>query len=396
MKTARIALIFLLILVLFFSCQSKTGKWEGRVEEVDGVKVIISPDKPFYGDITFELAEELSIGNETDERFLFVRVFDIDVSEEENIYVLDGGNYRLLIFDREGNFLNTVGQRGQGPGEFDGRPLSIFLQDNSIYVREYRRMHVFDREGIFLNSFPLETYLVDFAVDEEGFILGYADLNIRDTAARGIIKMDSQGKTIKKIAEYTDLGIKIVVAENLTYTLSPNHAYTPRLNFSPLGENTFIYGYASEYLLKLIDKDGNLVLKFEKQESPMAISQKEKDYFIDRASESLERSRIKLPKSKIQETLHFGKHRAYFDKILTDNLKRIYVRRIQSVLDTTDEVEFYIFDREGYYLYRTKLPFSPEVISRGCLYDIQTDEETGLIKIIKYRVTNWDLVKEEF
>jgi hypothetical protein len=395
MKASKSALLFSLIVVMavLISCRTRTAKWEGTVEDVDGVTFVRNPEQPFYGDITFELDELLTIGNEADENFMFVRVTDVDVGKEGKIYVLDAGNYRLQIFDSEGRFLKSVGRMGQGPGEFGGLPFGFSLKNDRIYIREYRKMNIFDSGGDFVRSYPLDTYVVEFAVDGEECLIGYADISQRDTAVRGIIRMNLEGKTVQTIAEYTDLGIKIVVAENMTYTLSPNHSYTPRLNFAPLGENTFIYGYASEYLLKVIDRDGNPLLLFDKQEPPQAISQKEKEYFIERASESLERNRIKLPRSKIQETLYFGKHRAYYDEVISDNLQRIFIRRIKSVLGAADEVEFDIFSKDGYYLYRTELPFSPEVISRGCFYDIRTDEDTELIKIVKYRVRNWDQIK---
>ena len=397
MKASKSALLFSLIVVMavFISCRTRTAKWEGTVEDVDGVTFVRNPEQPFYGDITFELDELLTIGNEADENFMFVRVTDVDVGKEGKIYVLDAGNYRLQIFDSEGHFLKTIGRKGQGPGEFGGLPFGFSLKNDRIYVREYRKMNVFDSGGDFVRSYPLDTYMVEFAVDGEECLIGYADISQRDTAVRGIIRMSSEGKTVQTMAEYTDLGIKIVVAENMTYTLSPNHSYTPRLNFAHLGENAFIYGYASEYLLKVIDRDGNPLLMFDKQEPPQAISQKEKEYFIERASESLERNRIKLPKQKIQETLYFGKHRAHFDEVISDDLQRIYIRRIKSVLGVADEVEFDIFSKDGYYLYRSELPFSPEVIRNGFIYDIQTDEESGLIKIVKYRVRNWDQIKTE-
>jgi hypothetical protein len=54
---------------------------------------------------------------------------------------------------------------------------------------------------------------------------------------------------------------------------------------------------------------------------------------------------------------------------------------------------FDVFAADGIYLYRTKLPFRPEVIKAGFLYEIRRNEETGDIKIIRHRVKNWDKMK---
>ncbi len=50
----------------------------------------------------------------------------------------------------------------------------------------------------------------------------------------------------------------------------------------------------------------------------------------------------------VEETLHFEKHRAYFDNILSDDRQRLYVRRVKSVFDEGSGFEFDVFNREGY------------------------------------------------
>jgi hypothetical protein len=82
--------------------------------------------------------------------------------------------------------------------------------------------------------------------------------------------------------------------------------------------------------------------------------------------------------------------------ILTDDKRRIYVRRVKSVLDKSGEIEFDIFSKEGIYLYRTKLPFVPRIIKNGFFYKVETHEETGEIKIKRFRVCNWKQIKSGF
>jgi len=79
-----------------------------------------------FGEIKFELEEDLSIGSEENENFLFYRAWNIAVDKEGNIYVSDGGNHRIQKFDSDGNHLQTIGRKGQGPGEFES-PSNLFL-----------------------------------------------------------------------------------------------------------------------------------------------------------------------------------------------------------------------------------------------------------------------------
>lgn len=385
----------IIILFLFSSCGPQKAEWQGTLEEVDGITVVNNPKEPYYGEFIPELEEDLNIGNEDDDNYLFYRVRAMALDSEKNIYVVDMGNYRIQKFDNQGKYLQTIGRKGQGPGEFRG-PLGIcFDAQDNLYVREYKKIQVFDKNGEFKRSFPLDHLLIEFAVDDEGSILGYSDLRQRDSALRGILKMDSQGKITKKISEYNDLGIKIIVGEAATFTLSPNHAYSPRLHFASLGHNTYVYGYASEYLLNLIDNEGNPLLRIRMEDVPVSISQKDKDFIITRACQSLERNQIPISKKMVEETIHFRKNRAFYNKIIADDKQRLYVQRVKSVFDGTNEFEFDIFNRDGYYLYIVKLPFSPEIIENGRLYDIYTDEETGEVKLKSFKIANWNHIKNK-
>lgn len=376
------------------ACQKQTTKWQGTIEEVDGVTVVKNPDKPFYGELMLDLGEDLNIGKE-DEDYLFYRVRGISLDSEDNIYVVDSGNYRIQKFDRNGKYQQTIGRKGEGPGEFR-RPLGIsFNSEDNIYVREFRKMHIFNTIGEFKRNFHFDLYLGDFAVDLEGNILAYADLNPRDPATRAIIKMDSQGNMTEKIVEFIDQGIQIIITENATLTLSPNHVYSPRLQFASLGQNRYVYGYPADYLINCIDNEGDPVLMITKDESPQPISRKERKYIIERICESLESRNIKIPRKKVEETIYFRSDRAYFNKILADDKQRIYVQRVKSVLDESEQIEFDIFNRGGYYIYKTLLSFSPEIIKNGRIYDIQTSEVTAEVDVKRYRIKNWDQIREE-
>jgi hypothetical protein len=384
---------WILVFLLAVSCGRQKTEWQEVVEEEDGVTVVHNPGGPYYGDLALELEEDLSIGTEEDDNYLFNRIREITVDSENNIYAVDMGNYRVQKFDKTGRYLRTIGRKGQGPGEFSG-PVGLFIDSQqSLYVKEYRKIQRFDPEGEFIDSIPLDYYLADFAIDDAGCLLGYADLQPIDKAVRAIVKMDPQGKMIKKIAEYADLGIKIIVGENATFTLSPNHSYSAFLQFCSLGPNIYAYGYPSEYLIHLIDKEGKPLLKIRKEETPLSITREEKGFIIKSTIGALERNKLPISKKTVEETLHFEKYRAYFDNLLSDDKERLYVRRVKSVLDEGPGFEFDVFNREGYYLYKVRLPFSPEVIRDGCLYDVYASEETGEVKIKRYRIKNWDTIK---
>ena len=75
--------------------------------------------------------------------------------ETGSVYIADGyGNHRIVVFDREGNYLRQWGSAGSGDGQFveggGGHPHCVVLGDDGLVYacdRGQNRIQVFDREG---------------------------------------------------------------------------------------------------------------------------------------------------------------------------------------------------------------------------------------------------------
>lgn len=88
------------------------------------------------------------------------------------LYIADGGNHRVAVFDDEsGAFLFAFGREGEGPGEFDSvvrlgfAGARLFALDGAL-----RRVSVFDRSGAPIRSFHLNQQVLDMAVRRSGDI----------------------------------------------------------------------------------------------------------------------------------------------------------------------------------------------------------------------------------
>jgi DNA-binding beta-propeller fold protein YncE len=76
---------------------------------------------------------------------------DLTVASDGRIYVLDGGNYRVQIFDRQGSYLAGFGRAGSRPGQF-GRPKAIAVDGaDNVYVADalFGNVQVFDASGAY-------------------------------------------------------------------------------------------------------------------------------------------------------------------------------------------------------------------------------------------------------
>ncbi len=85
----------------------------------------------------------------------FGRVADVDFDAHGNLHVLDEGNYRMVVVDREGNLARMFGSQGEGPGELSGPTSAVILDDGRLVVYDMGfpgAFEVFDPDGSFVGS----------------------------------------------------------------------------------------------------------------------------------------------------------------------------------------------------------------------------------------------------
>lgn len=79
------------------------------------------------------------------------------VVNKSGIYIVDGGNHRILIYSSEGEYRKVFGSKGAAAGQFtDPVGLGLDLHGN-IYVadRGNLRIQKFDKHGQFIMQFPV-------------------------------------------------------------------------------------------------------------------------------------------------------------------------------------------------------------------------------------------------
>lgn len=133
--------IFLICLLLVFSAILYAQK----VETVDGVRVVHNEKVGKWGKkppISLEFIRNIGELETEDENLAFHIPSDIAIDDQGNIYILDAGNHRIQKFGPDGKYITTIGNRGQGPGEFYF-PLSLDLDPNGyLYVSDPQNQRV--------------------------------------------------------------------------------------------------------------------------------------------------------------------------------------------------------------------------------------------------------------
>jgi DNA-binding beta-propeller fold protein YncE len=128
----------------------------------------------------------------------------IDVFNDR-IFVLDGVNSRVAVFDSEGAFLFDFGDAGSDPGEFKA-PLGLSVDyQGKIYVADSgnHRIQIFDTKGNLLTYFALKEDRYGDLADPTDVVFDKKNnrLLIVDNDNHRLLVYTPDGKFIKEIGE---------------------------------------------------------------------------------------------------------------------------------------------------------------------------------------------------
>ena len=112
------------------------GNWAGEVATIDGVKHVKNPAKAMESAMTVTLDENWRLGGDDEDGEIFGVISRVLSDSEGNVYILDSQLSEVKIYDADGNFLNTIGREGEGPGEFRNPSDMFFTPDGSVAVMQ--------------------------------------------------------------------------------------------------------------------------------------------------------------------------------------------------------------------------------------------------------------------
>ena len=364
--TVSIVLLFTII-AIFISCKQQKSEWKGTIEEVNGVLVVRNSKEPMYSGDVFSLEEDLTLGREEKEEYLFVRI-TLDVDEDENMYVLDSRNSNIRIYDKNGTYAKTIGKRGEGPGEMVG-PIGIQITpQNEIMVNNStrRRLPFFSLGGEYLRQVNLSKIPMSprLKVDQNGDFIVKCPIR-GEKFKDALMKFNSDQEHIFTIAEVET---------------NPDGFYFRFISgilFDVTRVNNIVLGVNKNYELKIINPKGELIRRIFKDYDPVEVTEEEKRRMLetDKIPSGME---VKFPK--------FYNPMA---DISVDEAGRIFVRTNEKA--GAENSYFYdIFDTEGKYI--TRIPLKtlvniPLVWKKNKLYSVEEDEEG--FQIVKRYKAKW-------
>jgi len=372
MRLSKI-LICLLIFSLLLSC-AKKEEYPAKIAVVEGVKTITNPDYPREGNVQYAMEEDLSIGvAEGDEKYMLNMPIDINVSEDGTIYVMDWGDVCIKVYNSSGEYLDTVGREGIGPGEFSTPAYMAVSPDGRIFLLDGRnqRVSIFDREGEYLNGFRVEGFHTDLETDGMNRLYfakrSYKEAleNLPETSdfqeietEVKVFRTDAQGKETITFGPF--LGEKNRTRRTgADSSVSIGSAYS--IVWSVDKDGRLYQGFNQDYIFHVFNQDGNKVLTFGREYTPV----KNKRY-SDRPT-----SLKYLPPYEPR----------FWGRFLDDD-GNLW---INIYTENDEEIVYDVFSPEGFYLKQVKVPHRIFHFKKGKAYSIVTSEE-GFRVVKRFRL----------
>lgn len=318
-----------------------------------------------------------------------------DVDDNGNIYFGDGKT--IKVFDKNGDYVSSLGRAGRGPGEFTGLgSLAPIIRDTLIYVFDYGliRLNVFSTNSFDLvrtvtfdmyswSHIPeistigrptLENVLIDGSLILK-FKEGVSFRNLDDSVKTYYYRFSGSEKRVSnELASGIESALPIARPFDRFILLDVSKT-----------DNTLFTAYSDRFSITVNDTTGSPLSSFFYDYKPAPF---DKDDYITQMTSNSSAYKSELQNQAYPETW------PVINTFLVDDENRIW---ISTITEEKDRFKWWIFDIEGNLiatfhwpgsrLKRHLISVNPEinVIKESHLYVTEIDDETGIQKLSKYQ-----------
>ena len=379
--------VFIAAMLLCFFC-SQQKKQGASVEVIDGIEYVHNPGNPLYPNRTVYFEEELSIQNEDEQgNVLLFRPGWYLVDQNGFIYICDLMDLEVKVFDPDGHLFRTIGQKGDGPGEFRSIGRIALLPDDRLLVLDWEahRISLFDTEGEFINSHKFKNWSYDFFLTTNSFYV--RDENIFGEKTKLAVKAsDYSGKEIFSFGEFEPDHSQDINEAGRRFSVSL--PYDVCSIFAGDQKNTRLYHCMNDkYQIEAYDQNGKVFRKIDRPYKPLPTRPEDKKLYLE-GFRNISKSDLAL----IDKNVQMPPHKTVINRMFVDDLGNLWVETNEEKEEKGKSLVAYdIFDEKGVYTAKVWLSVSPGIIKGGKMYARETDEVTGYREYKRYQIIWHDL-----
>lgn len=414
-KLHQFVIIGVMVLLSFSNCTPQEAEIPDRIQNLTNLTVIPADIQP---ENSIQFKRDTSYGSTND--LLIDHIGTIAVDDSGRVYFTTGGPNGIHVFEPDGQHLTHIGRKGQGPGEFSSAYLAIHIFSDRLYAIDLfsYRVSVFSVDSfelirtVNINLTNKIKSLADhyihqvipgkdgtFLVCFKKFLSEVHDLSEGtkiDTLYRRFYPMDKEGGLIPM--EVLKIHDQPVVIGSVFQNVGPVSLDFFSKPFVSVSNDGSIYvADTKDFLIKEYSPVGECLRAFYHPYQNVSLT---RETALESSNASMSRlipamSGEGMNKSMIQ-TMMNSRQRLIrqidlppnwpaLNELLVDDENRLWV---STIVEDFEVYEWWILEDSGEVI--TKFEWSRdepiEVVKNGYMYTRETDEETGLQTIVKYRI----------
>ncbi|MCP4723700.1 MAG: 6-bladed beta-propeller [bacterium] len=233
------------------------------LEVADGVHNIHNLYPKYSNKPEIELQYVRKIGELESEnvQMQFYEPRDILMDADDNIFIVDAGNHRIVKLDTNGNFILDFGERGQGPGEFRYLFSASIDSKGYLHVGELDRIQIFNSDGKYISSYKLKyTFSFEFTSDDNYAVTGIV---VRSEDRKDFLKNIDQQPVLQVFDRNGEVVTKIGKRKNYSNRTMRSSGNSTSLAMD--SEGNYYLAYSARNLIEKYSSGGNLIFRSSKE-----------------------------------------------------------------------------------------------------------------------------------
>lgn len=219
---------------------------------------------------------------------------------QDHLYVLDSGNFRVLVFDRSGKFLRQIGKQGNGPGELTF-PLGLAIApDGKLVIADMGRggFAIFNPDGSYVKNLASPEGMrvsggSNFFVDATGSVIARSMPSITrgpgdsgppqgpmfSPIVRHPMSEDAKPTTLfqiempaPKVQESGNAGGRV-----MRMVMFAPPTFAPNATFAALPNGGVAVSVDPEYAVKIVDPAGKVQRVVQREGKPRRVTRRDQD-----------------------------------------------------------------------------------------------------------------------
>ncbi|MEX0905883.1 MAG: 6-bladed beta-propeller [Balneolaceae bacterium] len=415
MNTFKISLLLVCIFISGCKQETSTISKVEIVEQENNDEETNDEENPSASDSLkdLEFIREATYGSTDDVIVGIMGPFAVD--ENERVFMIDRGQTTVHVFKVQGSYLKSLGSQGRGPGEFMAVTphTTITIHSDLLYITDLAeahlqfpyRMHEFLLEDLTFSRTidllaenkaefeELEGYYPKrrFPLDDGTFLVSYhrSANEYRDgESSIYYVVQDRTGAIISgpvlKQKDQTILTAEVTDTP-LPYTAIHSFPFHGKSVLTVSGENNlYAVNHTEEFKIDIYTPQGEHVGKIEQSFANIPFNRNETLDYYEKTNYG-HRLGEGVALRMIREAENLPETWPAIEDMLIDDENRLW---ISTIVDDFDVYEWWVLENSGDLITKFTWPRDEpiEVVRKGFMYTRETDEETGLQQVVRYRV----------